>query len=104
MLLTLVACGPGAPAGRGEAWPEADELFHRESRFLGGDGAYTIDLGGERILWLFGDSFVARTPGRSDDAFFLRNSLAIQTGRDPSRAFLQYQWRDDADGAPTTFF
>ena len=35
-------------------------LFGRgRPRWLGGDGAYSIDLGGDRTLWLFGDSFIA---------------------------------------------
>jgi hypothetical protein len=99
------ACGRGEPpAGRGELWLEADDLFHRDARFLGADGAYTVDLGGDRILWLFGDSSIARTPGRSDDAYFIRNSVALQTGRDPTHAFLQYYWRTDAEGTPRSFF
>ena len=44
-----------------EAWPEADAMFHRDPRWLGGDDAYSIDLGDGRIAWFFGDSFVAPT-------------------------------------------
>ena len=36
------------------AWPEADAMFHRDPRWLGGDDAYSIDLGnGPRrlVLW-----------------------------------------------------
>lgn len=103
--MILAACGGGSPPeGRGEPWPAADELFHGDARFLGADGAYTVDLGGDRILWLFGDSFVARTPGRSDDAHFLRNSVALQTGRDPSGAFLRYHYRTDDAGEARSFF
>jgi hypothetical protein len=39
-------------------WPEADALFHGDRHWLGGDGAYSIDLGDNRVLWLFGDSFI----------------------------------------------
>ncbi|MEA2698994.1 MAG: hypothetical protein QOI66_3265, partial [Myxococcales bacterium] len=41
------------------AWPDADALFRRDPRWLGGDAAFSVALGGDRILWLFGDSFIA---------------------------------------------
>ncbi len=98
-------CGPGdAPAGRGEAWPAADVLFQIDTRFLGADGAYTVDLGGDRVLWLFGDTLVARDETRNyRTSAFLRNTVAIQTGRDPSRAFMRFYWRHDDDGAPQSW-
>jgi hypothetical protein len=66
--------------------------------------AYSVDLGGDRILWLFGDTFLAREPGgTSSDAYFLRNSAAIQTGRDPSRALMAFHWGADEDGGPRSF-
>ncbi len=76
------------------AWPEADRLFHSDPRWLGGDGAYSIDLGHGRVLWMFSDSFVARKPG--DDrrhAVFLHNTIAIQNGYDPSHATIKFYWR-----------
>jgi hypothetical protein len=100
VLLALVGtgCPAQAPAGRGEAWTEADALFHRDARFLGADGAYSVDLGGGRVLWLFGDSSVGRDPRRpAKNAYFLRNTVALQTGLDPSSAFLRYYWGLDGD-------
>lgn len=32
-------CGPSMSA---RAWPEADALFHRDARWLGGDAAYSV--------------------------------------------------------------
>ena len=51
LVLTVVAsCGlEDPPAGRGEPWPEADRMFHRDPRFRGGDAAFTIDLGAGRV-------------------------------------------------------
>ena len=46
------------PLYHASAWPEADRLFRCKLRWIGGDGAYTIDLGSERTLWLFADSVV----------------------------------------------
>lgn len=98
------ACAGGdAPDARGEAWPEADALFHRDRRFLGADGAYSVDLGDQRVLWLFGDTFVARDPARRrDNAHFIRNCVALQTGLDPAAAFMRFYWLYEA-GAPASF-
>jgi hypothetical protein len=63
-----------------------------------------VDLGGERTLWLFGDTFLARAPGGgTGDALFLRNTVAVQTGRDPSHALMAFSWGVDDDGGPRSF-
>ncbi len=85
-------------------WPEADELFHADPRWIGGDGAMTIDLGDERTLWVFGDSFIANTQERvRASSTMVRNSVAIQTGRDPSSAFMSFFWKGTVD-EPRSFF
>jgi Domain of unknown function (DUF4185) len=98
-----LACGTGAPSASATLWPRADALFHSDSRWIGGDGAYSVDLGAGRVLWLFGDSFIAQTPARvRSQATMVRNSLAIETGYDPSRAFMRFYWAED-DGNPVSF-
>jgi len=72
-------------------WLEADQLFRSDTRWLGGDGAFSVDLGDGRALWMFGDSFVAKKVGatrRQSD--FIRNSVAIQIGHDPSHATIKF--------------
>lgn len=102
--IAALSCAPDAPPMHATLWPEADALFHGDARWIGGDGAYSIALGGERTLWLFGDSFIASTPRRvRRESRMIRNSIAIQTGLDPSRAFLQFHWRD-ADKQAESFF
>ncbi len=101
----LVACA-GAPVTTppsASAWPEADALFHRDPAWRGGDAAYSIDLGGSRTLWLFGDSFIARpgSDGRRGCAM-VRNSIAVQEGTDPSRADITFHWRGTPD-APASW-
>jgi hypothetical protein len=94
---------PEPPAAT--AWPQADALFRRDPRWLGGDAAVTIPLDRGRILWLFGDSFVASGPSRSRaEAAFVRNSVAVQRGADPSHAELRFYTGLGTDGAPTSFF
>jgi hypothetical protein len=108
VVLALAACSrsSAAPsiAASAQAWPEADALFHQDPAWLGSDVACSVDLGGGRVLWLFGDTFVATSPAnvRSQSAM-VRNSVAIQTGYDPSRATIAFRWGTSA-GAPASFF
>ena len=110
LLAALPPTASGAPAElrvptmAAEAWPAADALFHRDSRWRGGDAAYSVPLGGDRVLWLFGDSFIATSaaPGRRASRM-VRNSIAIQRGLDPSIASMTFGWRTDSAG-PASFF
>jgi hypothetical protein len=80
-----------------------DQAFHQEPRWLGGDGAYTIDLGGDRTLWLFGDSFIATSPNLTrSESTMVRNSIAIMTGNNLADATMDFAWRDGAP--PSSFF
>ncbi len=91
--LGALGCGPGAPQLTAHPWPEANALFTSDPLWLGGDGAYSVDLGNERVLWLFGDTYVATSAAhRRDESYFVRNSVAVQTGYDPSRAFMRFYW------------
>jgi hypothetical protein len=94
----LWGCAPDAPQLHGEPWPEANALFTSDSTWIGGDGAYSVDFGGGRVLWLFGDSFIATSPARKrDESFMVRNSVAIQTGYDPTRAFMRFYYAQGPD-------
>ena len=71
----------------GEPWPEADRLFRSDPNWLGSDDAYSIPLDGERTLWLFGDTF---SGSLRSEANFIRNSIGVQTGEDPSSATIRF--------------
>lgn len=92
------------PTPNAEPWTQADRLFRTDSSWLGGDVAYSVDLGRERVLWLFGDSFVARD-ARADreHSTLVRNSVAIESGYDPSRACIKFYWKTQG-GGPASFF
>lgn len=99
-ILLLCACHGAAqpPAGRAHftatAWPAADRLFHQDPRWLGADAAFSVDLGGERVLWLFGDTFLATGERKlRSEACMVRNTIAVQHGLDPSRASLHFCWQ-----------
>ncbi len=88
---------------KAQPWPKADRLFRTGPRWLGGDDAYSIDLGNGRVLWLFGDSFIAKKPGDSrQNSVMVRNSVAIQKGYDPARAKMTFYW-GERDGHPFDF-
>lgn len=65
------------------AWPEADKLFRSDPRWLGGDAAYSVDLGHGRVPWLFGDSFIADAPGQT------RRQSSFRTQQHRDREWLQ---------------
>jgi len=86
-------------------WPQADRAFRGDRRWLGGDGAYSVDLGGDRTLWLFGDSFVTALPdGTRAQSTLVRNSVAVMEGRDPVTASVRFAPRFDDRGVPRSFF
>ena len=109
--LSLAGCcdgGYGPAEANGERMVAFDAVFHQDPRWLGGDGAYSIDLGGdqvghERTLWLFGDSFIATSDAHvRTESTMVRNSIAVMTGRDLARAQMEFAWRDGTP--PTSFF
>src|SRR5271156_1316388 len=81
-------------------WLEADRLFHSGPHWLGADAAFSVDLGRGRVLWLFGDSFVASKLGQTRrQSRMARNTAAIQTGYDPSTASIKFYWRAQGSGS-----
>lgn len=106
LALLLAGCGGAEmPPDDQVLWPEADALFHQDPRWLGGDAAFSIDLGGDRTLWLFGDTFIGRHPGSTrSDSVMVRNTIAVMRGRDPSTATMRFAWREPTDGSPEAFF
>jgi hypothetical protein len=103
LCLLLTACQT-PPGIRVEPLPQYDAAFARASGWTGGDGAYSTALGGERVLWLFGDTFVGGVHnGRRVDSRLINNSAAIQNGPEPSDAALVFIYRTLSDGGPAAF-
>jgi hypothetical protein len=95
---------PQAVTIKATPWLEADALFRKDPKWLGGDDAYSIDLGSGRILWLFADTFIATSPANTRrESLMVRNTLAIQRGYDPSSASIKFYWRMK-EGKPASFF
>lgn len=102
--IALLCASCASPPATGAAWPEADALFHSDPNWLGADAAYSIDLGAARVLWLFGDSFVATSDAHlRSESKLPRNTVAIQQGYDPSQATITFYWATNG-GVPDSFF
>jgi hypothetical protein len=98
--------GQGHQGFRVEAqrWEAAEKIFRSDPRWLGGDGATSIDLKNDRVLWLFGDSFIDPSgSGVRRTSNLVRNSIAIQTGYDPTHAEMAFFWKTKGI-APAAFF
>lgn len=84
----------------------AEELaapFCGTEGFIGGDGVYSIPLGPDRILWLFGDSFIGRiTDGGRPGTAMVNNIVGISRA-DWANPDLKFHWRIKK-GKPRSFF
>ncbi len=76
------------------------------AQWAGGDVAGTVDLGGGRVVWVFGDTFVSKIERdqlvrRSQ---MISNSIALQSlppDRKPDRSQIRFSWGGLAeDGSP----
>jgi hypothetical protein len=103
VLALLAGC---AAADTPEQWtsralPDRDAQFLQESSlWRGGDAVYSVPLSSDRILWLFGDTFIAAPGGTGrKGSRMVRNTLAIQSPPgDP-----QYFWRTESGQPADTF-
>jgi hypothetical protein len=82
--ITLFSCSTLLPVKYTDAVSSGQCLpvFPDKNGWYGGDGAYSIKLDGERTLWVFGDTFVAREECRKDRVdmdVILGTTLGIST-------------------------
>jgi hypothetical protein len=93
------------PCFEASSWREADQIFRRDPHWVGADVASSVDLGGHRTLWLFGDTWIdASGKGTRKGARMISNSVAIQVGTDPTTAAISFYWGRDANGKPDAIF
>lgn len=105
VLFNGLPCIAIAQTPTGHAFEEAESLFHQDPRWLGADGAHSIRLNDKQLFWTFADTFVATSDAHvRHESAMPRNTVAIQTGSDPLTATMKFHWRDEPDGAPTSFF
>ncbi len=102
-LLLVTACA-SQPDIRVEPLPRYDALFDRQEGWTGADGAYSVALADDEILWLFGDTWYGEIrEGRHVDAVIINNSIAIQRGRMPPGASVEFYTGLTPAGRPRAF-
>lgn len=86
--------------------PDFEKAFRRnDDGWLGGDCAFSLPLSPDRVLWLFGDSFIQEKKVWSrHGAGLINNSIAIQQGKLLQGAnSLQFYWKENS-GHHRAFF
>lgn len=89
-----------------EAGPDPlyNSLFRTEKDWTGADGAYTLKLSENKVLWLYGDTFVGDIKdGRRCNWELVNNSIAVQEGIDPVTAKVKFYRGKDVEGKPSAF-
>lgn len=75
---------------KSEPMPDWNARFEQKQGWIGGDGAYSVGLKPDRVVWLFSDTWIGKIQdGKRIDATIVNNTLAIQTGRD-AKASLEF--------------
>lgn len=81
-----------------------NELFAPRDEWLGADGAYSVAVKNDMILWLFGDTLTGSIKdGKRSIKGMVHNSIAIQKGIDPAKAALNFFWDKSCPGSPAAF-
>ncbi len=81
-----------------------NSMFRTEKGWTGADGAYSFKLSENKVLWLFGDTFVGDIKdGKRCNWELVNNSIAIQDGIDPVTAKVKFFWGKEVKGKPTAF-
>jgi hypothetical protein len=66
-------------------------MFQQPFGWTGADGAYSTALGNNKFLWLFGDTLIGEIKdGRRIIAGMVPNSVAIQIGKEPQGASIDF--------------
>ena len=87
-----------------QPWRQADMLFQRDVNWRGADGPISVDLGAGKIVWFFGASQIAKSPTfERRDLTLIANSVAVQSGYDPTAARIEFFWGSEG-GEPSSFF
>ena len=102
-VVLAVACAPG-PHIDVHVLSGYEALFQREEGWTGADGVYSVALTDDKILWLFGDTFIGQIKnGRHENADLINNSIGIQLGKQPSAAKVEFYYGRTREGNPAAF-
>jgi hypothetical protein len=96
---------PAVPSvSRAEPAPEWNAKFDGKEGWIGGDGAYSVVLDGQRVLWLFGDTLLGTVKdGKRAGAAMVSNTVGVQTGQGKEAA-IRFISGKSRDGKPAAIF
>lgn len=105
-LLLLRTGSPQSTAPANTQQPSGLPDFSYTQGWLGADDAYSIPLGANKSLWLFGDTFVGNktTEQRSQAKTMARNSIGISVCTSDENCTMRYFWRNPDAPKPRSFF
>lgn len=85
-----------------ERAPGYASLFLNSSGWIGGDGNYSVSLGGDTTLWLHGDTFLGEIKGgvRCEGFKIANNTISLQKGYEPATASMKFFSGRDGAGEP----
>ena len=80
--------------------------FSYSDGWLGADDAYSVPIGKDTSIWLFGDTFVGNkdTKLRSESKVMVRNSIGISSCKPSAECTMQYFWQKQHTAKPRSFF
>jgi hypothetical protein len=108
LLGAVLACCAGdqtLPDVAVDILPQYDLLFSNKDGWTGADGAYSAALSPDTVAWFFGDTWIGQIKkGRHINATLIHNSAAIQRGKNPATATLDFYYDHAADGSPAALF
>src|SRR5579884_179123 len=80
--------------------------FSYTQGWLGADDAYSVPVGKDRSIWLFGDTFVAKSNVRlrSQYKVMVRNSVGVSICRSGHGCTMNYFWQQQNTPKPRSFF
>lgn len=106
LLLCLTGSGAAAEAppfmvASALPYPALTRTFQNQTGWTGADGAYSIPLGPQRSLWLFGDTYIGSiSGGKRINPAMVNNSAAWQSLANPAEPWHFFWAGDPAAPAP----
>ncbi|HJO92627.1 MAG TPA: hypothetical protein QF753_04435 [Victivallales bacterium] len=97
----------GANSSQAEQWTQANGFFKKNIYWQGSDDAYSVKIGPNKVLWLFGDTLISKTGKKRtpEDVNMPRNTIGIETGLNPTDATIKYYWGNkNSISSPKSFF
>ena len=75
------------------------------TQWLGGDNDNSINLGGHKYLWTFGDTLLGTYPDKIKNySYFIHDSIGVMDLSNANKVKMDFYFKKDDKGNPTEFF